>query len=89
MQQRSVTLINKLGLHARAAAGFVKTASGFDCDVTVSCNGRKVSGKSIMNMMMLAAARGATLDITAAGPDEKAALDQLEALIMDRFGEPE
>jgi phosphocarrier protein len=84
-----VVLINKLGLHARAAASFVKTASAFACDIRVTCNGRTVNGKSIMGIMMLAAATGATLDVTAEGPDAENALDGIEALVNDRFGEEE
>ena len=89
MQNRSLTLVNKLGLHARAAAAFVKKASAFDCEINVSHNGKTVSGKSIMGMMMLAAARGSTLQVQAAGPEAEAALDELEKLVCDRFGEDE
>ena len=89
MQNKSVTIINKLGLHARAAARFVQTASGFECDINVTHNGRTVSGKSIMGIMMLAAANGTTIKITASGADEEMALTKLEELILDRFGEDE
>ena len=86
---RSVTLVNKLGLHARAAASFVKLAAAFDCDINVAHNGKKVSGKSIMGMMMLAAAKGSTLEISAAGPDASKAVADLESLVAGRFGESE
>jgi len=89
MQTKPITIINKLGLHARAAARFVQLASGFDCEINVSHNGKKVSGKSIMGIMMLAAAKGTTIEITTAGADEVGALKQLEELILDRFGEDE
>ncbi len=89
MVTRSVTLVNKLGLHARAAASFVKLASAFDCEINVAYNGKKVSGKSIMGMMMLAAAKDSALEISAAGPEEDKAVADLEALVAHRFGEPE
>lgn len=80
---------NKLGLHARAAAKFVQTASGFESDINVRHGGREVSGKSIMGVMMLAAAKGSSIDIIASGRDEEQALDSLETLVTDRFGEAE
>ena len=89
MQSKSVTIINKLGLHARAAARFVQLASGFDCDIYVMLNGKKVSGKSIMGIMMLAAAKDVNIEITATGPDEMKAVAELEELIHKRFGEEE
>ena len=89
MQTKPVTIINKLGLHARAAARFVQLASAFECDIDVSHNSKKVSGKSIMGIMMLAASKGTCIEITTAGTDEVAALMQLEGLILDRFGEDE
>ena len=76
-------------MHARAAAKFVKIASGFDCDISVVHGNREVSGKSIMGIMMLAASKGSTLQIIASGKDEEVALDTLEKLILDRFGENE
>lgn len=84
-----MTLVNKLGLHARAAAAFVKTASAFASDIRVTCNGRTVNGKSIMGVMMLAAACGSTLDVHADGPDADAALERIGTLVADRFGEDE
>lgn len=89
MQTKPVTIINKLGLHARAAARFVQLASAFECEIDVSLNSKKVSGKSIMGIMMLAASKGTCIKITTAGVDEVAALTQLEELILDRFGEDE
>lgn len=89
MQKKSVTIINKLGLHARAAARFVQLASAFESEINVTCSGKKVSGKSIMGIMMLAAAKGTSIEITTAGSDEVDALTQLEELILMRFGEDE
>jgi phosphocarrier protein len=85
--ERNVTIINKLGLHARAAAKFVTLASKFAADVRVRKESREVSGKSIMGVMMLAAANGSTITLIAEGDDAQQALDELEALIADRFGE--
>ena len=84
-----VEIINKLGLHARAAARFVQAASEYDCEITLSLNGKTVSGKSIMGVMMLAAGKGACLEIEADGSDETAAVEELTGLIRDRFGESE
>lgn len=89
MQTKQITIINKLGLHARAAAKFVQTAARFDCDINITHNGKKVNGKSIMGIMMLAASRGSTVEIVTQGADEEAALAGLEGLILDRFGEEE
>ena len=89
MQNKSVTIINKLGLHARAAAKFVQTAAKFDCDINIVHNGKKVNGKSIMGIMMLAASKGSTIEISVSGADEKNALASLEQLIRERFGEEE
>ena len=83
-----LTIINRLGLHARAAAKFVQTAANYACDVAISKGGKKVNGKSIMGVMMLAAAQGAEIEICTTGKDEQAALDALSALIADKFGEP-
>jgi phosphocarrier protein len=85
----TVTLVNKLGMHARAAAAFVKIASAYDCEINVAMNGRQVSGKGIMGMMMLAAPKGSLLEISASGTDAPAALAALEKLVADRFGEDE
>lgn len=89
MKQKTVTIINKLGLHARAAAKFVRVAAGFAAEINVRSGRREVSGKSIMGIMMLAAGRGAEILISADGPDEAAAIAALEALVNDRFGEAE
>jgi len=89
MQHRQITLINKLGLHARAAAKFVQTASAYTCDVSVQFNNKKVSGKSIMGLMMLAAACGTHLEIFTEGDNELEAMTALEQLIQGRFGESE
>ena len=89
MQNKTITIINKLGLHARAAAKFVQLASSFDCEINVSLAGKKVNGKSIMGIMMLAAAKDSSIDIITAGADEVEAMSQIETLILDRFGENE
>jgi len=89
MVKKDITIINKLGLHARAAAKFVQTASRFSSDIHVSLNGKNVNGKSIMGIMMLAAARGTQIEISTDGSDQEQALSELEALILDRFGESE
>ena len=89
MQERPVTIINKLGLHARAAAKLVTTAARFSSEIELAKDGQKVNGKSIMGVMMLAASRGTELIIVVSGDDEMAAADKLEALFADRFGEHE
>ncbi|MDT0618117.1 HPr family phosphocarrier protein [Salinisphaera sp. P385] len=89
MVERELSIVNRLGLHARAASKFVQTAAGFDADLKVSKDGREVSGKSIMGIMMLAAARGSRILVRAEGPDAEAAVDALEELVRDRFGEGE
>jgi len=89
VQRREMTIINKLGLHARAAARFVAVASGFESAVRVIRGNRTVNGKSIMGVMMLAAGKGATLVVEADGEDAADALDALEALIHERFHEKE
>ncbi len=89
MPSRTITIINKLGLHARAAAKFVQLASSFGCEINIKHGNREVSGKSIMGVMMLAAGMGTEIEIIANGADEKRALDALENLMLDRFGENE
>lgn len=89
MIQRNVVIINKLGLHARAAAKFVGTASRFTSDVLVERNNQRVNGKSIMGIMMLAASKGARITLLADGDDEVQALDAIESLIANKFGEGE
>ena len=82
-------IVNRLGLHARAAAKLTHVASGFQCDLWLSRSGRRVNAKSIMGVMMLAAGKGAEVLIEADGADADAALAALAALIADRFGEGE
>jgi len=89
MLKRHVTIVNRLGLHARAAARFVTLASGFESEVQLLRGDREVNGKSIMGVMMLAAGKGTDLELVADGPDEHEALDKLAALIDERFGEAE
>lgn len=89
MVEREVTIINKLGLHARAAAKFVTTASKFESEIQLVRGHRQVNGKSIMGVMMLAAGRGTKLTIIASGQDEDSAIEHLEELINNRFGEEE
>ena len=86
---RDIEIINKLGMHARAAAKFVKLASTFDCQVDIERNGRRVNGKSIMGVMMLAASKGSQVTIYTDGEDAAQSLDQLEELINNRFDEDE
>ena len=87
MPFRDVTVKNKLGIHARPAAQFVKTASKFSCEIKVEKGDEEVDGKSIMGLMMLAAGHGATLRITTEGDDEEDALDRLKSLVEDNFEE--
>ncbi len=89
MAQITVELVNRLGLHARAAAKFVHTASRFAAQVLVRHNDEEVNGKSILGLLLLAAPVGSRLTITATGGDETAALEALELLIRERFGEGE
>lgn len=89
MTERTFTIINTLGLHARAAANFVTTASEFEAEIQVSRNGRTVNGKSIMGMMLLAAAKNTEINVRANGKDAQQALDAVEDLINDFFGEGE
>jgi phosphocarrier protein HPr len=84
-----LTIVNKLGLHARASAKLTQVASGFKSEVWVTRNGRRVNAKSIMGVMMLAAGKGAVVLVEAEGEDAEAALRALRALIADRFGEGE
>ena len=89
MIRQPVTIINKLGLHARAAAKLVETASGFECRVLLVRDSREVDAKSIMPVMMLAASQGTLVELVADGPDEQQAIAALESLINDYFGEGE
>mgnify|MGYP001338434461 CR=1 FL=1 len=87
--KRRVTIINKLGLHARAAAKLAKLASGFESDVLLRRDEQSVNAKSIVAVMMLASTRGTDIEIQAQGHDAVEAVMQLEALVLDRFGESE
>jgi phosphocarrier protein HPr len=89
MQRTSATIINKLGLHARASAKLTKLAGAFACDVHMSRNGRRINAKSIMGVMMLAAGMGSEVEIEADGADEAQALQAIVNLINERFGEGE
>lgn len=84
-----VEIINKLGLHARASTKLTQTASKFASEIWITRNGRRVNAKSIMGVMMLAAAKGSFVTLEANGADEKEAIDGLTALIGDYFGEGE
>jgi phosphocarrier protein HPr len=89
MLQREVEIINKLGLHARASAKLTQVAGRFVADVWLSRNGRRVNAKSIMGVMMLAAAKGTRVLVETEGPDEEQALRAVEALVANRFDEDE
>jgi phosphocarrier protein len=87
MVRKSITIVNKLGLHARAAAKLVTLASLFQCDVRLARGSRTVNGKSIMGVMMLAAGQGSEIELIADGPDEEQAAATLAELVANRFGE--
>jgi phosphocarrier protein len=87
--RRTFLIVNKLGLHARAAAQLVKLAERFSSDVKIGKDDQVVNGKSIMGLMMLAASTGSTIDVEATGDDAEAMLDAIGALIDARFNEPE
>jgi phosphocarrier protein len=87
MIRKDLLIVNKLGLHARAASHLVKTASDFACRISVEKAGAKANAKSIMGLMLLAAAKGNTVTVTADGPDEEAALAAIEELIRKKFHE--
>jgi phosphocarrier protein len=89
MPSLSTQIVNKLGLHARAAAKLTHTASGFQCEIWLSRSGRRVNAKSIMGVMMLAAGQGTSVLLEAEGADADAALAALVKLIADKFGEGE
>ena len=89
MIKTTITISNKLGLHARASAKLTKLASGFRSEVFMTRNGRRVNAKSIMGVMMLAAGVGSEVELETAGDDEQAMMDALLALINDKFGEGE
>jgi len=89
MIKTTVTISNKLGLHARASAKLTKLAGSFPCEVWMARGDRRVNAKSIMGVMMLAAGIGSTVEIETNGSDEQAAMDAIVALINDKFGEGE
>ena len=89
MLQQELEIINRLGLHARASVKLTQTAGQFTSEVWLSRNGKRVNAKSIMGVMMLAAARGTKVVVEAEGPDEAAAMAALSQLIANRFGEPD
>jgi phosphocarrier protein HPr len=89
MLSRELPIVNKLGLHARAATRLVTLASGYRSEVRIARKGRVVNGKSIMGVMMLAAARGTTIEVSVEGEDEVETLEALTRLVADRFGEDE
>jgi phosphocarrier protein len=89
MQQQEVEIVNKLGLHARASAKLTETAGRYKADIWVSRNGRRVNAKSIMGVMMLAAAKGSRIIIQTEGPDEADAIAAVAQLVAERFGEAE
>ena len=89
MQQRELEIVNRLGLHARASAKLTQVAGRYKSEIWLTRNGRRVNAKSIMGVMMLAAAKGATVVVETDGRDEEEAMHAIEALISGRFGEDE
>lgn len=89
MAKISLEIINKLGLHARASTKLTQTASQFKSEVWIEKNGRRVNAKSIMGVMMLAAAKGSIIEVEATGPDEDRAIEALKTLVNNYFGEGE
>jgi len=85
----NVTIVNKLGMHARASAKFVQLSSSYECDIHLTRDGQTVNGKSIMGIMMLAASKGSEIRICTEGGDEQQAMQALLDLINERFGEDE
>lgn len=85
--ERELTVLNKLGIHARPAAMFVKTANAFKCDIFVERDGERINGKSIMGLMMLAAGPGCKITVICEGDDCHDALEMLEALVKRKFDE--
>ncbi|WP_062014714.1 HPr family phosphocarrier protein [Aureimonas sp. AU4] len=84
---RTLAIVNRKGLHARASAKFVQTAECFDARLIISRDGMSVGGQSIMGLMMLAAGQGTTIDVEADGPDAQAAMEAISDLLANRFGE--
>jgi phosphocarrier protein HPr len=89
MLEKNITIINKLGLHARAAAKLINTTTRYSSDIRLVKDGREVDGKSIMSVMMLAASKGTELTVKTHGDDQDEALNAIEALINNRFDEEE
>ena len=89
MASRELTIVNKLGLHARAAAKLVNVASGFESEITIKRGRQKVNAKSIMGVMMLAAAKGVIIEVCVDGNDADEALAEITRLVQNRFGEVE
>ena len=89
MPQAEATIVNKLGLHARASAKLTQIASAYPCEVWLTRNGRRVNAKSIMGVMMLAAGKGSVVQVEAEGDDAEAALAAVLRLIQEKFGEEE
>ena len=89
MNKKSVTISNKLGLHARASAKLTKLAGSYPCDVWIARGDRRVNAKSIMGVMMLAAGLGVTVELETSGPQEEEAMDAIVQLMNDKFGEGE
>ncbi len=87
--RRELEIVNRLGLHARAAARFVEVAGAHDADIRVQSAGGEANGKSIMGLMMLAAACGTRITVSAEGVDATTALEALTSLVAERFGEPD
>jgi phosphocarrier protein len=87
MIQKEATIVNKLGLHARASAKLTQLAGNFQCEIWMTRNGRRINAKSIMGVMMLAAGIGSTVTIETEGVDENDAMQAILALIADKFGE--
>ena len=87
MIERDVEIVNRLGLHARAAAKLVHLAGSFECDVTLSQDGEQVDGKSILGILLLAAGQGSRIVLRCDGGDEEEAMEALTGLIADKFGE--
>ncbi|MES2999009.1 MAG: HPr family phosphocarrier protein [Pseudomonadota bacterium] len=87
MLRKTITINNKLGLHARASMKWVKIARCFISEITIKCDGKRVDGKSILEVMGLTARQGSPVEVTVKGEDEAAALTVLEKLVTDRFGE--
>ena len=85
--ERRLTIVNEKGLHARASAKLVEVVEGFDARAEVTKDGMSASGDSIMGLLMLAAAKGCTIEVQTSGPDAAALADALETLVAERFGE--